>query len=249
MKWIGTSWKMNHDLDTTKKYINALKKNKYIFKKKINFFIIPPFTSLPLFLNDKKRLPIVYGAQNMHWEESGAFTGEVSAAMIKSCGCSLVELGHAERFKYFNEQPSLINRKIILALKYKLIPLICIGEKKIEKNFTIRKKLIKKQLDIFLKKILLKKKNQLILAYEPNWAIGKNKAANVGYCQDSIQFIKEYSQKKLDKTSQRVDVLYGGSINEKNVEEFTNNKFIDGVFMGRSCLKASNFIKICKRII
>ena len=249
MKWVGTSWKMNHNLDTTKEYIDALKKNKHIFKKKINFFIIPPFTSLPLFLNDKKRLPIVYGAQNMHWEESGAFTGEVSAAMIKSCGCSLVELGHAERFKYFNEQPSLINRKIILALKYKLIPLICIGEKKIEKNFTIRKKLIKKQLDIFLNKILLKKKDQLILAYEPNWAIGKNKAANVGYCQDSIQFIKEYSQKKFDQTYQRVDVLYGGSINEKNVEEFTNNKFIDGVFMGRSCLKASNFIKICKRII
>ena len=249
MKWVGTSWKMNHNLDTTKEYIDALKKNKHIFKKKINFFIIPPFTSLPLFLNDKKRLPIVYGAQNMHWEESGAFTGEVSAAMIKSCGCSLVELGHAERFKYFNEQSSLINRKIILALKYKLIPLICIGEKKIEKNFTIRKKLIKKQLDIFLNKILLKKKDKLILAYEPNWAIGKNKAANVGYCQDSIQFIKEYSQKKFDQTYQRVDVLYGGSINEKNVEEFTNNKFIDGVFMGRSCLKASNFIKICKRII
>ena len=249
MKWVGTSWKMNHNLDTTKEYIDALKKNKHIFKKKINFFIIPPFTSLPLFLNDKKRLPIVYGAQNMHWEESGAFTGEVSAAMIKSCGCSLVELGHAERFKYFNEQPSLINRKIILALKYKLIPLICIGEKKIEKNFTIRKNLIKKQLDIFLKNILLKKKDQLILAYEPNWAIGKNKAANVGYCQDSIQFIKEYSQKKFDQTYQKVDVLYGGSINEKNVEEFINNKFIDGVFMGRSCLKASNFIKICKRII
>ena len=76
-----------------------------------------------------------------------------------------------------------------------------------------------------------------------------NKAANIGYCQDSIQFIKEYSQKKLGQISQRVDVLYGGSVNEKNVEEFTNNKFIDGVFMGRSCLKVSNFIKICKRII
>lgn len=250
MKWIGTSWKMNHDLDTTKKYINALKKNKYIFeKKKFNFFIIPPFTSLPLFLKDKKKLPIAYGAQNMHWEESGAFTGEISAAMIKSCGCSLVELGHAERFKYFNEQFSLVNKKIKLALQYKLVPLICIGEKKIEKNFTIRKKLIKNQLDIFLKNILLKKKDQLILAYEPNWAIGKNKAANIGYCQDSIQFIKEYSQKKLGQKSQRVDVLYGGSVNEKNVEEFTNNKFIDGVFMGRSCLKVSNFIKICKRVI
>ena len=250
MKWVGTSWKMNHNLDATKKYINVLIKNKYILKKKkINFFIIRPFTSLPLFLKDKKKLPIVYGAQNMHWNESGAFTGEISAAMIQSCGCTLVELGQAERFKYFNEQLSLVNKKIKLALQYKLVPLICIGEKKIEKNFTIRKKLIKKQLDILLKNILFKKKDQLILAYEPHWAIGKNKAANIGYCQDSIQFIKEYSQKKLGQISQRVDVLYGGSINEKNVEEFTNNKFIDGVFMGRSCLKVFDFIKICKRII
>ena len=131
MLWVGTSWKMNHNLPETKKYLNILIKNsKYLANPKINFFIIPPFTSLALFNNYKKKLPFIYGAQNMHWEEKGAFTGEVSASMLKSCGCQIVEIGHAERIKYFNENLIHMNKKINLALKYNLIPLVCIGEAK-----------------------------------------------------------------------------------------------------------------------
>ena len=245
MLWVGTSWKMNHNLPETKKYLNILIKNsKYLTNPKINFFIIPPFTSLALFNNYKKKLPIIYGAQNMHWEEKGAFTGEVSASMLKSCGCQIVEIGHAERIKYFNESFTHMNKKINLALKYNLTPILCIGELKYEKNISKRKKILKKQIEIKLKKIINKKK-QIILAYEPIWAIGeKNKAADVNYCNESISYIRKSALKKLNKVS----VIYGGSVNEKNYSKFTESKFIDGIFIGRAALNVNNFIKICKGI-
>jgi len=245
MLWVGTSWKMNHNLPETKKYLNILIKNsKYLANPKINFFIIPPFTSLALFNNYKKKLPFIYGAQNMHWEEKGAFTGEVSASMLKSCGCQIVEIGHAERIKYFNESFTHMNKKINLALKYNLTPIVCIGEVKYEKNISKRKKILNKQIEIILKKIRNKKK-QIILAYEPIWAIGeKNKAADVNYCNESISYIRKSALKKLNKVS----VIYGGSVNEKNYSKFTESKFIDGIFIGRAALNANNFIKICKGI-
>ena len=245
MLWVGTSWKMNHNLPETQKYINALIKNsKYLNHSKINFFIIPPFTSLPLFNDYKKKLPVIYGGQNMHWEEQGAFTGEVSASMLKSCGCKIVEIGHAERIKYFNENFTHMNKKINLALKYNLTPIVCIGEIKYEKKILKRKKILNKQIEILFKKIRNKNKH-IILAYEPIWAIGeKNKAADVDYCNESIGYIRKCALKKLNKVS----VLYGGSVNEKNYSKFTKSKFIDGIFIGRAALNANNFIKICKGI-
>ena len=241
MLWVGTSWKMNHNLPETKKYLNILIKNsKYLSNPKIKFFIIPPFTSLALFNNYKKKLPFIYGAQNMHWEEKGAFTGEVSASMLKSCGCQIVEIGHAERIKYFNENFTHMNKKINLALKYNLTPIVCIGEVKYEKNISKRKKILNKQIEILFKKIINKKK-QIILAYEPIWAIGeKNKAADVNYCNESISYIRKSALKKLNKVS----VIYGGSVNEKNYSKFTESKFIYGIFIGRAALNVNIFIKI-----
>tara|TARA_Y100001936_G_scaffold100982_1_gene99350 strand:- start:223 stop:966 length:744 start_codon:yes stop_codon:yes gene_type:complete len=244
MLWVGTSWKMNHDLPASQKYIQTLINNSRLLKNtKINFFVIPPFTSLMMFKDFKKKLPIIYGAQNMHWEESGPYTGEISASMLKSCGCKLVEIGHSERIKFFNENFLLINKKIKLALKYDLIPLVCIGEKKFEKNLLERKKILKKQLDYIFKKIKTNKK--LIVAYEPIWAIGKNKkAANIDYCNESMQYIKNILSKKIYKIS----VIYGGSVDEKNYTEFVKSKFIDGIFIGRAALKVDNFLKICKEV-
>ena len=245
MTWIGTSWKMNHDLPATKNYINSLIKNsKYLKNSKINFFVIPPHTSLMMFKNFKKKLPVMYGAQNMHWAEAGAYTGEISASMIKSCGCKIVELGHSERLKFFNENSNLINKKINLAIKHNLIPLICVGEKKLEKNLSRRKQVLKRQLDILFKKVINKKK-LILIAYEPIWAIGKNnKAASIDYCNETMQYIRKIVSKKINKTK----ILYGGSVDEKNYKEFLKSDYIDGIFIGRAALNANNFIKICKGI-
>ncbi len=245
MTWIGTSWKMNHDLPATKNYINSLIKNsKYLKNSKINFFVIPPHTSLMMFKNFKKKLPVMYGAQNMHWAEAGAYTGEISASMIKSCGCKIVELGHSERLKFFNENSNLINKKINLAIKHNLIPLICVGEKKLEKNLSRRKQVLKNQLDILFKKVINKKK-LILIAYEPIWAIGKNnKAASIDYCNETMQYIRKIVSKKINKTK----ILYGGSVDEKNYKEFLKSDYIDGIFIGRAALNANNFIKICRGI-
>ena len=245
MTWIGTSWKMNHDLPATTKYINSLIKNsKYLKNSKINFFVIPPHTSLMMFKNFKKKLPVMYGAQNMHWAEAGAYTGEISASMIKSCGCKIVELGHSERLKFFNENSNLINKKINLAIKHNLIPLICVGEKKLEKNLSRRKQVLKSQLDKLFKKIVNKKK-LILIAYEPIWAIGKNnKAASIDYCNETMQYIRKIVSKKINKTK----ILYGGSVDEKNYKEFLKSDYIDGIFIGRAALNANNFIKICRGI-
>ena len=245
MTWIGTSWKMNHDLPATTKYINSLIKNsKYLKNSKINFFVIPPHTSFMMFKNFKKKLPVMYGAQNMHWAEAGAYTGEISASMIKSCGCKIVELGHSERLKFFNENSNLINKKINLAIKHNLIPLICVGEKKLEKNLSRRKQVLKRQLDILFKKVINKKK-LILIAYEPIWAIGKNnKAASIDYCNETMQYIRKIVSKKINKTK----ILYGGSVDEKNYKEFLKSDYIDGIFIGRAALNANNFIKICRGI-
>ncbi len=185
----------------------------------------------------------------MHHLDKGAFTGEVSAPMLKSCGCDIVELAHAERYKYYNESDTIVNKKIKQALKYKLIPLICVGEKKREVSYNKRINLLKKKINIFFSKIEKIPKNQkIILAYEPIWAIGKSKSASIAYTENTINFIKNYTLKKLKIQSNQLFVIYGGSVNKKNARNFIKSQIIDGIFIGRSAINAKDFIKICKMV-
>ena len=179
---------------------------------------------------------------------SGAFTGEISASMIKSCGCKIVELGHAERFKYFNETNLSINKKISQALKYNLIPLVCVGENKKVSSISLRKKTLLKKIKIFLNKIYLTKNQIIILAYEPIWAIGKSKSANVKYITETIDFIREYSLKILKINKNQLQIIYGGSVNKTNASKLLEINNLDGIFIGRSAINAKDFINICKMI-
>ena len=168
--------------------------------------------------------------------------------MIKSCGCKIVELGHAERYKYFNESDELINKKIFQALKHNIIPLVCVGEKKFNSNLNLRKIALKKKLNIFLNKLKITKNKRIILAYEPVWAIGKSKAANLEYISETINFIRGFSQKKLNIDNKQVKVIYGGSVNKENAIRILNIKNNDGIFIGRSAVNAKDFIEICKMV-
>ena len=178
--------------------------------------------------------------------DAGPFTGEISASMVKSCGCKIVELGHAERFKNFNENNSNINKKIILALKYNLIPLVCIGENKMIPSINLRKTNLIKKIRIFLRNISIKKNQNIILAYEPVWSIGKSKSANVKYISETIDLIRKYSLKKLKINKNQLHIIYGGSVNNNNARKILEINNLDGVFIGRSAIKANNFINICK---
>ena len=194
-------------------------------------------------------MPIILGAQNIHHLDDGSFTGEISALMIKSCGCRLVELGHAERFQYFNETEILVNKKIHQALKYNLIPLVCIGEKRYVSNFSNRKKMLRTKLNTYFNKISINKNKKIILAYEPIWAIGKNKSAEINYSSETINFIRNYSLKKLNIKNNQLSVIYGGSVNKTNAKKFIESNHIDGIFIGRSAINAKDFIEICKMAI
>ena len=191
-------------------------------------------------------LPIVLGAQNIHHQDSGPFTGEVSASMVKSCGCKIVEIGHAERYKYFNETDILVNKKIIQAINNNLIPLICFGEEKKISNLLLRKKELIKKIKIMFKSVNLKKNKKIILAYEPVWAIGKKNAASAVYVSETVNIIREHFIKKLNFFQNQIIIIYGGSVNKINAEKLLKIKDLDGIFIGRSAINANNFINICK---
>jgi len=191
-------------------------------------------------------MPIILGAQNIHHEDYGPFTGEISASMVKSCGCKIVEIGHAERYKYFNETDILVNKKIIQAIKNNLIPLVCFGEEKKLLNFSLRKKELVKKIKIMFKNIAINKNKKIILAYEPVWAIGKKNSASPLYVLDTVKIIREYFIKKLNFTQKQIIIIYGGSVNKINAEKLLKIDELDGIFIGRSAINASNFINICK---
>ncbi len=193
-------------------------------------------------------LPIVLGAQNIHHQDSGPFTGEVSASMVKSCGCKIVEIGHAERYKYFNETDILVNKKIIQAINNNLIPLICFGEEKKISNLLLRKKELIKKIKIMFKSVNLKKNKKIILAYEPVWAIGKKNAASAVYVSETVNIIREHFIKKLNFFQNQIIIIYGGSVNKINAEKLLKIKDLDGIFIGRSAINANNFINICKLV-
>ena len=186
------------------------------------------------------------GAQNIHHEDYGPYTGEISAAMVKSCGCKVVEIGHAERYKYFNETDTLVNKKIIQAIKKNLIPLVCFGEEKKISNIVFRKKELIKKINTMFKNINLKQNKKIILAYEPVWAIGKNNAASAIYVSETIKIIREYFVKKLNFSQNQIIIIYGGSVNKLNVKKLLKISDLDGIFIGRSAINANNFIDICK---
>ena len=210
------------------------------------FFIIPPYTSLTSFQKYLRDLPIILGAQNIHHQDSGPFTGEVSASMVKSCGCKIVEIGHAERYKYFNETDILVNKKIIQTINNNLIPLICFGEEKKISNLLLRKKELIKKIKIMFKSVNLKKNKKIILAYEPVWAIGKKNAASAMYVSETVNIIREHFIKKLNFFQNQIIIIYGGSVNKINAEKLLKIKDLDGIFIGRSAINANNFINICK---
>jgi len=166
--------------------------------------------------------------------------------MVKSCGCKIVEIGHAERYKYFNETDILVNKKIIQAIKNNLIPLVCFGEEKKISNFFLRRKELIKKIKIMFRNITVKKNKKIILAYEPVWAIGKKNSASTIYVSETVKIIREYFIKKLSFSQNQIIIIYGGSVNKINAEKLLKINDLDGIFIGRSAINANNFINICK---
>ncbi|MFR2570955.1 MAG: triose-phosphate isomerase [Clostridia bacterium] len=242
-KVIAGNWKMNMLPDETIKYIDELA--KLVKDTKNEVILCVPYTDLFYALLTAQNTNIKIGAQNMHYEEKGAYTGEVSGKMLKSINVDYVIIGHSERRQYFNETDESVNKKVKAAFANELKPIVCVGEtlEQREENKTVE--IITKQVELALKGLTEAQVENTIIAYEPIWAIGTGKTATSEDANNSIKAIRNkiaeiYGQNIAD----RVIIQYGGSVKSKNAKELFTMSDIDGGLVGGASLEPEEFSKI-----
>ena len=245
-KIIAGNWKMNNDLNSTISLISNLAKSLNN-SENCEIIVCPPFTSLSEANAQIKNTAIKLGAQNMYFESEGAFTGEISAQMLKSVGCEFVILGHSERRAIFNESDSLINKKIKKAISSELKPIFCVGESLEQREKGVTKDIIKTQVTGGLKDISAEEIKTSIIAYEPVWAIGTGKNATPGQAQEVHEFIRSLIKEKYsEEIADNMIIQYGGSVKPDNAKDLLSQKDIDGALVGGASLKADSFLGIIR---
>ncbi|NLK98049.1 MAG: triose-phosphate isomerase [Epulopiscium sp.] len=247
---LGTNWKMHKTEEEALSYTSSLiELTKEL--KEFQIFIIPPYTDLKAVKKLVKNSEILLGAQNMHWEEEGAFTGEISPKMLKEIGIDIIEIGHSERRQYYNETDYTVNKKVLSALKYGFIPLICVGEKIEEKEYGVTSEVIARQIKIALHNVSEEDAKKVWIAYEPVWAIGENGIpASPDYAGRVHTLIYNVLREMYnDEIVKGIPILYGGSVNHDNAVPLYHQPHIDGLFIGRSAWDAKSFRKIMDLIL
>jgi len=246
-KVIAGNWKMNNDLTESQNLITKLTGGLSNQKLNCDVIICPPFTSLSEASTLIKNTVVKLGAQNMFFEDSGAYTAEISAPMLKSVGCEYVILGHSERRTIFKETNEMINKKIKKAIEHKLKVIFCVGETLEEREKSTTMQVIKSQVENGLKDIPEETMIEIIIAYEPVWAIGTGRNATPQQAQEVHKFIRDLISNKFStKTAEDLTIQYGGSVKPDNVSELLSQSDVDGALVGGACLKADSFIAIIK---
>ncbi|MDK4704521.1 triose-phosphate isomerase [Rhizobium sp. CNPSo 4062] len=241
--WIGTSWKMNKTLAEARAFAEALRAADTLRDDRIQRFIIPPFTAVREVKSILSESSVKVGAQNMHWADQGAWTGEISPLMLKDCNLDIVELGHSERREYFGETNETVGLKTEAAVRHGLIPLICIGETLADRESGRATEILSEQVVGALSKLSdAQKQTEILLAYEPVWAIGeKGIPAEPSYADARQAEIIAIAQKVLGR---KIPCLYGGSVNPQNCEELISCPNVDGLFIGRSAWNVGGYLDI-----
>lgn len=244
--WVGTSWKMNKTLAEAKVFAEGLREAEKNSDPRIQRFVIPPFTAVREVKAMLEGTSVKVGAQNMHWADEGAWTGEVSPVMLKDCNLDLVELGHSERREFFGETDETVGLKTEAAVRHGLVPLICIGETLADRESGRAADVLARQVEAALSKLKPEQKQaEILLAYEPVWAIGeKGIPATADYADRQHAGIAEVAKSVLGR---RIPCLYGGSVNPQNCEELISCPNIDGLFIGRSAWKVEGYLDILAR--
>ncbi|CZT33932.1 triose-phosphate isomerase [Rhizobium sp. 9140] len=245
--WVGTSWKMNKTLGEAMAFADGLGQSDAARDPRIQRFVIPPFTAVREVKQRLSGTSVKVGAQNMHWDDAGAWTGEISAPMLTDCGLDLVELGHSERREHFGETDRTVGLKTAAAVRHGLTPLICIGETLSEREAGEADAVLKRQVEGALSGLPGADREQpVLLAYEPVWAIGVNGIpASADYADDRHARIAEVAKACLGVP---VPVLYGGSVNPGNCAELIVKPHIDGLFIGRSAWNVAGYLDIVTRV-
>lgn len=241
---IAANWKMNttvsEAVELVHKILGALDRIDSVEK-----VICPPFISLIAVAEIIGGSSLKLGAQNMHFDEKGAYTGEISPLMLAGL-CQFVIIGHSERRQYFNETDEMINKKIKTALEFEIIPILCIGEKLEENEAGRTSDIVSRQLESALAGV--DSLSKTVIAYEPIWAIGTGRSAIGKQANETIGFIRHrIAALYNEETASNTRILYGGSVTAKNVAEFIKQPEIDGALVGGASLKAEQFISIVKQ--
>jgi triosephosphate isomerase (TIM) len=245
-KFIAANWKMNKGLVQSQQFAEEFR--NYYEKHKVNYadiVLCPPYTSLEAVGKKIAGSGIKLGAQNLHHETMGAYTGEICAGMLKSCGAEYVIIGHSERRQYFNETNVIVNKKVLKALDEGLKPILCVGETLQEHQDHITEAVIDEQLKVCLSHVAQEQVSQIVIAYEPVWAIGTGKNATSHQAESVHNSIRKKLKKLYnDDIAAKAIVIYGGSLNAENARELFTPETINGGLVGGASLEVQSFIEI-----
>jgi len=249
-KIVAGNWKMNKTLPESKKLVKALKKSiKNLPLENTRVIIAPTYVNLQRVSKSTKKSSIEVAAQNMHQADSGAFTGEISAEMLKSIGVELIILGHSERREYFDETDALLAKKVDQALKNKLEVIFCFGEVLEDRKNGNHFKVVENQIKNALFHLSADAWKAIILAYEPVWAIGTGETASPEQAQEMHAFIRSLVAEKYNgDVAKNVSILYGGSVKPANAKEIFSKEDVDGGLIGGAALNADDFVALIEAI-
>ncbi|MFH0935273.1 MAG: triose-phosphate isomerase [Candidatus Omnitrophota bacterium] len=244
---IAGNWKMYKTIKEGQELVNALKRDLYNIEN-IDVVICPPYTLLSCLADMLIESNISLGAQDLFWEEEGAFTGEVSARMLADSGCNFVIIGHSERRQYFGETNESVNKKLKAALACGLIPIVCVGETLKEREGKKTFKVLEDHLTNGLSGINQQEVLKIIIAYEPVWAIGTGKTASSAQAEEAHKYIRDLLAKLYDReTADSIRIQYGGSVKPGNISELIREADVDGALVGGASLDGATFAEIIRK--
>jgi len=243
---IAGNWKMHKTIPEALRLVNDLKRGLYDYDR-AELLVCPPFTALSAVADLLPESNIKLGAQDLFWEDSGAFTGEVSGPMLKDAGCAFVIVGHSERRQYFGDSNEVVNKKLRAALGCGLTPIICVGEPLEKREQQVTKEYLRKQLGETLKGLGEESVGKIIIAYEPIWAIGTGKTATPRMAGETQRFIRQLFEEHYNASlAGGLRILYGGSVKPDNARALMAEEDVDGFLVGGASLDADSFIKIAE---
>ncbi|WP_214626588.1 triose-phosphate isomerase [Paenibacillus agaridevorans] len=240
---IAGNWKMFKTVSEATAFLAEVKGKAEVAG--VESVICAPFTALPALVEAAKGTTIAIGAQNVHFEDNGAFTGEISGLMLKDLGVKYVIIGHSERRAYFGETDEIVNKKTTAAFKHGLTPIVCVGEKLEEREAGATKEVCKVQTEGAFQGLSAEQAAEVVVAYEPIWAIGTGKSSTSEDAQDVIGYIRSVIAGLYDEAiAAKVRIQYGGSVKPNNVSEYLGQADIDGALVGGASLEPASYIAL-----
>ena len=246
---IAANWKMNKTIGEARAFCEALLPEVEERGEGAEVVICPPYLALPLVAQLCEGTGVGVAAQNMYYEEPGAYTGEVSAAMLLDAGAGGVILGHSERRQLFGESDEALARKLPVALAAGLLPILCVGESETERESDETDRVLRRQVDAALSRVEDAQLAEVVIAYEPIWAIGTGKVATPEIAQEAIAFVRALVADRSKEAAEEIRVLYGGSVKPDNAAEILAQPDVDGALVGGASLEARSFADIIKNSI